>query len=59
MHLMRSGRPPRIAEPGTRSSLTIRLPADVKNALIAQADAVGLSIAEYVGVLVARAETSG
>lgn len=51
---MRTGRPPRPASPGSRTTITIRISAEVKNALIEQADALDLSISEYITTLVAR-----
>ena len=51
---MRTGRPPRPASPGSRTTITVRISAEVKNALIEQADALDLSISEYLTTLVAR-----
>lgn len=48
------GRPPKKAEPGTFSTLTIRLPADIKNQLIERSEAFDLTITEYLISLVER-----
>lgn len=48
------GRPPRRAEPGESTTLTIRIPAEIKNKMIDMADAYDLSITEYVITLVDR-----
>ncbi len=48
------GRPPRRAEAGTSVTLTIRIPAEIKNQMIDMAEAYGLSITEYISALVDR-----
>jgi len=58
------GRPPHKAEPGTYTTLTIRIPAEVKNAMVDQADAYDLTITEYLVSLLERdigqdSQTSG
>lgn len=47
------GRQPRRAERGM-VTLTIRVPADVKNSLIDQADGNGLTMSEHITSLVRR-----
>lgn len=49
-----SGRPPRRADGNKPSSLTVRLPGEVKNLLIDQAEATDLSVTDYICALVRR-----
>lgn len=48
------GRPPKKAEPGTTTTVTVRLTAKVKNLIVEMAEGYGLSIAEYITALVER-----
>lgn len=48
------GRPPKKADPGTFTTLTIRIPAETKNLMIDQADAYDMTITEYLIALVNR-----
>ncbi len=48
------GRPPKRALPGTSVTLTIRIPADVKNLMIDQAAAYDMTITEYLITLTRR-----
>lgn len=48
------GRPPKKAEEGSFVTLTIRIPASVKNAMIDQADAYDFTITEYLISLLER-----
>lgn len=48
------GRPPKRAAAGTSVTLTIRIPADIKNLMIDQAAAYDMTITEYLTVLVRR-----
>jgi len=50
----RTGRPPKRADEHEPTLLTVRVPGEIKNLLIDQADAVGLSIGEYLSSLVRR-----
>lgn len=50
----KSGRPPRRPRGDQPSTLTIRLPAKVKNLLIDNADATDLTVTEYISALVLR-----
>jgi antitoxin component of RelBE/YafQ-DinJ toxin-antitoxin module len=50
----RTGRPPTRATSDDHTTLTIRIKGEVKNQLIDQADAFGLSVSEYIGVLAHR-----
>lgn len=50
----RHGRPPHKAQPNTKTTLTIKIDADIKNLMVDQADAFDLSIGEYLGMLVVR-----
>jgi hypothetical protein len=50
----RHGRPPHKAPPNTKTTLTIKIPSDVKNLMVDQADAFDLSISEYLSMLVVR-----
>ena len=50
----RHGRPPHRAQPNTKTTLTIKIPSDIKNLMVDQADAFDLSIGEYLGMLVVR-----
>ena len=49
----RPGRPPKNPD-GKTSTITLRLPADVKQYLIETSDALGLSMTEYVVSLLRR-----
>jgi hypothetical protein len=48
------GRPPHRAEPGSSTTLTIRLPAEIKNKMIDMANGYDLTITEYIISLVER-----
>lgn len=48
------GRPPKKAEPGVSTTLTIRIPGEVKNTMVDQADAYDLTVTEYLVALVRR-----
>ena len=48
------GRPPKRAEDGTSVTLTIRVPGEVKNQMVDQAEAYDLTVTEYLVALVAR-----
>jgi len=50
----RHGRPPHRAQPNTKTTLTIKISADIKNLMVDQADGFDLSIGEYLGMLVVR-----
>ena len=50
----RHGRPPHRAQANTKTTLTIKIDADIKNLMVDQADAFELSIGEYVSMLVVR-----
>ena len=50
----RHGRPPVRAQANPKTTLTIKIPSDVKNLMVDQADAFDLSISEYLGILVVR-----
>lgn len=50
----RVGRPPKRARSGEVVSLTLRLDGVVKNLLVDQADAYGMSLTEYLVMLVRR-----
>lgn len=50
----RHGRPPHRAQPNTKTTLTIKIDAELKNLMVDQADAFDLSIGEYLGLLVVR-----
>ena len=50
----RHGRPPTRAQANTKTTLTIKIDADIKNLMVDQADAFDLSIGEYLGMLVVR-----
>lgn len=52
--MAKPGRPPRRPKDGKPSSLTVKLPADVKLALIDQAEAYDLTVTEYLCALVER-----
>ena len=52
--MAKPGRPPRRPKGDNPSTLTIRLPAKVKNLLIDQADATDLTVTEYISALVLR-----
>jgi uncharacterized protein (DUF1778 family) len=52
----RHGRPPKTAT--TKTTLTLKIDADIKNLLIEQADAYDMSLTEYIITLLIRdAET--
>ena len=48
------GRPPKKAEPGTSTTLTIRIPAEIKNLMVDQAAAFDMTLTEYLVSLVER-----
>lgn len=48
------GRPAKKANPGTFTTLTIRLPAEIKNLLVDQASAFDMTLTEYLITLVER-----
>lgn len=48
------GRPPKKAEPGGYTTLTIRIPAEIKNVMVDQAEAYDLTITEYLVSLLER-----
>ncbi len=50
----KTGRPPKRAAPGTKVTLTIKITADIKNAMIDQAAAYDLTVTEYITNLVER-----
>jgi len=50
----RQGRPPVTAPDGTTAKVTARVPARTKNLLAEMADLYGLTISEYLQVLVDR-----
>lgn len=49
----RPGRPPKIPD-GKPSTITLRMPPDVKDSLIEMSDALGLSMTDYVVALIRR-----
>lgn len=48
------GRPPKKAEPGTMTTLTVRIPAGTKNKMVDQALAYDITLTEYIIALVER-----
>jgi hypothetical protein len=55
----RTGRPPtRAKDHETHALLSLRVEGPIKNLLIDQADAYGMSISEYIATLVTRDVTS-
>ncbi len=50
----RHGRPPTRAETNTKTTLTIKIDAKLKNLMVDQADAFDLSMSEYLCMLVVR-----
>ena len=50
----RHGRPPTRPKANTKTTLTIKIDAKLKNLMMDQADAYDLPISEYLGVLVVR-----
>jgi hypothetical protein len=50
----RHGRPPHRAQANTKTTLTIKIHADIKNLMVDQADAFDLSLSEYLSMLVVR-----
>jgi hypothetical protein len=50
----RHGRPPHRALTNTKTTLTIKISADIKNLMVDQADAFDLSLSEYLSMLVVR-----
>lgn len=54
----RTGRPPKRAEDGTDTMLTVRVPATTKNLMIDMADGYGISLTEYLTLLVTRDATT-
>jgi len=49
----RTGRPPKHAT-GTHTTITLRIPAELKATLIEQSDAYDMTITEYLTTLVER-----
>lgn len=52
--MTKPGRPPRRPVGNQPSSLTVKLPAQIKTALIEQAEAYDLTVTEYLCALVER-----
>lgn len=50
----RHGRPPTPAQANTKTTLTIKIPADMKNLMMEQADAYDMSLTEFISMLVIR-----
>ena len=50
----KNGRPPKRAKEGTSTTLTVRIPAHVKNLMIDRAEAYDLTVTEYLISLVDR-----
>ena len=50
----RHGRPPVRAQANTKTTLTIKIDAKLKNLMVDQADAFDLSLSEYLSMLVVR-----
>ena len=48
------GRPPKKAPPGEKTTLTIKIPAEIKNRMIDQASAFDMTLTEYIISLVER-----
>ena len=57
--MRRVGRPPKKAEPGGFTTLTIRISAEVKNALVDVAEGYGLSMTELIVMWLEREMASG
>ncbi len=57
--MAKPGRPPRRPSNGKPSTLTIRLPAEVKTLLIDQAEATDLTITDYLSALILRDAGAG
>jgi len=53
----RSGRPPKVPT-GPTATLTLKIPSEKKILMMDQADALGMSITEYLLTLVSRDATS-
>jgi hypothetical protein len=53
----RIGRPAKKAEPGTKTTLTIKLPAEIKNLLVDQSTAFDMTLTEYLISLIERDAT--
>lgn len=50
----RTGRPPTRGKEGKRASVTVQLDPTIKNLLIDLAEGYGLSLSEYLSMLVVR-----
>ncbi len=50
----RHGRPPTRATANTKTTITLKIDASIKNLMVDQADAFDLSLSEYVSLLVNR-----
>jgi hypothetical protein len=50
----KTGRPPKRAKEGTHTTLTVRIPADIKNQMIDRAQQYDLTVTEYLISLVQR-----
>ncbi len=50
----KTGRPPKRAKEGTSTTLTVRIPAQIKNQMIDHAEAYDLTVTEYLISLVDR-----
>lgn len=50
----RHGRPPTRAKANTKTTITLKIDADIKNLMVDQADAFDLSLSEYISLLVVR-----
>jgi len=48
------GRPPKRAVPGTTATLTIRIPAEIKNLMVDQSAAFDITLTEYIISLIER-----
>jgi antitoxin component of RelBE/YafQ-DinJ toxin-antitoxin module len=55
--MKRNGRPPKEAT-GEKSTLTIKIPADLKNRIVELADGYDMTITEYITTLVKRDATT-
>tara|TARA_Y100001951_G_scaffold96215_1_gene94651 strand:- start:180 stop:368 length:189 start_codon:yes stop_codon:yes gene_type:complete len=52
----KTGRPPKRAKEGTSTTLTVRIPAEIKNQMIDRAQEYDLTVTEYLISLVQRDE---
>ena len=48
------GRPARLADPGGSSTVTIKIPSEMKNLIVELADGYDMTITEYLLTLVSR-----